>query len=339
MLEHGTKIISVATTNGKFANYPTGALTDAKFYTVEQLTAMSKGSALVRDVSKISEIFETKNRAKIAISEDMEVEETINVPAGKTLELDLNGNTLSSTRRIIEVNGGNVTISNGTIESSDRPIVVFDGTLTVNGADITSTTDVALNATGENSKIIMNSGKVNAQESGILVTTGAKLELNGGEVECYDNCPIQGNGTVKPGNDQGHTEIVMNGGKLVAHIQSPTYTACAIYIPNSGKFIMNGGEVISDGAGLVMRAGEVVLNGGSITANGASGVRGKVGDSRIVVGPYAVVYDETAKYPGAANGPFSLTINEGMELYGTDGRIETLLSEGVEANIIDNSSK
>jgi hypothetical protein len=128
----------------------------------------------------------------------------------------------------------------------------------------------------------------------------------------------------------------MNGGKLIAHIQSNGYTACGVYMPNSGKFTMNGGEIISDGAGLVMRAGEVELNGGSITANGATGVRGKVGDSRVVVGPYAVVYDESAKYPGAATGVFKLTIGADMELSGTDGDIETLLSEGASANIIDN---
>jgi hypothetical protein len=40
-----------------------------------------------------------------------------------------------------------------------------------------------------------------------------------------------------------------------------------------------------------MRGGTVNLNGGSIVATGESGVAGKVGDSRVVVGPYAVVYD------------------------------------------------
>ena len=336
MLNHGTKVISVATSNGVFANFPTSALNEAKFYTVEQLAAMKKGASLVRDAAKIQDMFAEKDKVKVVIDDDMVIAQTIEVPEGKTLELDLGGKTLSSDNRVIDVTGGNVVLSNGNIESKTRPIVVFNGTLTLDGAEVTSKNDVGINATGANSKIVMNSGKVVAQESGLLITTGAKLELNGGEIECWDNCPIQGNGTVKPGNDQGHTEIVMNGGKLVAHIQSPTYTACAIYLPNSGKFIMNGGEVISEGAGLVMRAGEAELNGGSITATGASGVRGKVGDSRVVVGPYAVVYDETAKYPGVANGPFKLTIGKDMVLTGTDGDIETLLSEGAVANIVDN---
>jgi len=131
----------------------------------------------------------------------------------------------------------------------------------------------------------------------------------------------------------------MNGGKLTAHIQSNGYTACGVYMPNNGKFVMNGGEIVSEGAGIVMRAGEVELNGGSITANGASGVLGKVGDSKVTVGPYAVVYDEKAAYPGLQTGDFKLTIGKDMVLQGTDGDISILMPDGKdisEANIIDN---
>jgi hypothetical protein len=110
-------------------------------------------------------------------------------------------------------------------------------------------------------------------------------------------------------------------------------------MPNDGKLIMNGGEIISDGAGIVMRACEVELNGGSIVANGVSGSLGKVGDSKVTVGPYAVVYDEKAAYPGLQSGEFKLTIGANMSLSGTDGDISVLMPDGKdvsEANIIDN---
>ena len=276
-------------------------------------------------------------KVTILIEDDIQNAPTFTIPEGKSVILDLRNNTISGSDYLINVDGGEVLIKNGTLTTSSRPVVVTSGTAIIDkGANIVSTNDVAVSAVGENSSIIMNNGKITAQESGLLITTGASLILNGGEVECNDNCPIQGNGTVNPGNDQGHTNIVMNGGKLIAHIQSNGYTACGIYVPNSGKFVMNGGEVISDGAGLVMRAGEVELNGGSIVANGATGVKGKVGDSSVTVGPYAVVYDEKAKYPGANNGLFQLTIGEDMVLTGTDGDINSLLSEGAVANIIDN---
>jgi len=270
------------------------------------------------------------------LSDNLVLDEVISIPAGKKMTLDLGGNKLSGYSTLVNCVGGDIVLKNGEIESNGRPVLVSEGTITLDGADITSVSDVAVSAVGANSKVVMNSGKVKAQESGILVTTGAALELNGGEIECFDNCPIQGNGTVKDGIDMGHIDVVMNGGKLVAHIQSPGYTACGVYMPNSGKFVMNGGEIISEGAGLVMRAGEVELNGGSIIANGASGVKGKVGDSKVTIGPYAVVYDESAKYPGVANGDFKLTIEKDMVLRGTDGDINTLLSAGATANIVDN---
>ena len=96
---------------------------------------------------------------------------------------------------------------------------------------------------------------------------------------------------------------------------------------------MNDGTIESDGVGLVMRGGSVSLNGGSIIANGVTSYKGKVGDSRIVVGPYAVVYDAAAKYPMAHT--LQLTIEKGMILQGTNGDIDTILDEGQTANIID----
>lgn len=266
------------------------------------------------------------------LSENLVLDSYITVPAGKKLTLDLGGNKLSGNSYLINCAGGDIVLKNGEVESAGRPVYVSNGTVTLNGAEVTSTADVAISATGENAKVILESGKVTAQESGVLVTTGAKLEMNGGEIECWDNCPIQGNGS----NGQGNVEVVMNGGKLKAHIQSNGYIACGVYMPNSGKFIMNGGEIESEGAGLVMRAGEVELNGGSIIATGATGVKGKVGDSKVTVGPYAVVYDESAKYPGASAGEFKLTIGKDMVLEGTDGDLDVLLSAGASANIVDN---
>jgi len=143
-----------------------------------------------------------------------------------------------------------------------------------------------------------------------------------------------GNGSA-PGsaNDGSNLNVVMNGGTLIAHIQSAGYIACGVYVPNTGSFTMNGGEIISDGCGLCMRGGQVNLNGGSIIANGTSGVEGKVGDSRVVVGPYAVVYDAQSKYPGVDT--LELNIASGMVLQGTDGDINVVQSEYA-VNINDN---
>ena len=184
----------------------------------------------------------------------------------------------------------------------------------------------------------MNSGTVTSQEAGLLGFKDSNIIINGGIVEGIDNGPVMGNGSAAgSANDGTNMNVVMNGGKLVAHIQSAGYIACAVYVPNSGSFTMNGGEIESDGCGICMRGGTVNIGANAkITANGASGVRGKVGDSRVVVGPYAIVYDANSKYP--AMDTLELNIADGAQLVGTDGDIDVILADGVEANIHDNRS-
>jgi len=247
----------------------------------------------------------------LVLSQDMTLSETLTIPSGKKVNLNLAGQKLEiGANKEVMVNGELVIDGNGEIDAKSWGLTAY----------------------GSNAKIVVNSGHLEATESPLVAEHGARLEINGGELEGKDNCPIMGQGSAGNGN----VNIIMNGGKLIAHITSAGYTACGVYMPNSGSFTMNGGEIVSDGAGLVMRAGTVTLNGGSITANGASGVKGKVGDSKVTVGPYAVIYDESAKYPGAAEGEFKLVIGENMVLAGTDGDVDVLLSEGATANIIDN---
>lgn len=288
-------------------------------------------SAMVSDMAGINAMLaNSEPEVEITLTKNIPSAAMITVPEGKKVTLDLGGNKVSGNSWLINVAGGEAVLKNGVIESLARPVYVSNGTVTLeDDVVVTSLNDVAINATGENAKVVMNGGKVNAQESGVLVTSGAAVEMNGGEIECTDNCPIQGNGTA----GQGNVNIVMNGGKLTAHITSAGYIACGVYMPNSGSFTMNGGEIESDGAGIVMRGGKVNLNAGSVVANGAAGVLGKVGDSRVVVGPYAVVYDANSKYP--AMDTLGLTIGAAMRLEGTDGDLSVLPGDGTE-NIVDN---
>lgn len=271
--------------------------------------------AIVSDKeSLIAMLANDEPEVEIILNGDIALADTIVIAADKKVTLDLDGNKMTiPSNKELQVNGELVIDGDGEIDAAKWGV----------------------NAYGEGAKVTLNSGKLVATESPMSIQGGASFEMNGGELEGIDNCPLMGQGTA--GN--GGTEMIMNGGKLIAHITSAGYIACGVYMPNDGKFIMNGGEIISDGAGIVMRAGEVELNGGSITANGTTGVNGKVGDSRVVVGPYAVVYDEKANYPGLQTGEFKLTIGADMDLQGTDGDISILMPAGKnisEANIVDN---
>lgn len=271
---------------------------------------------------------------------DLEVDAPLIV--AKEMKLNLGGHKLSlpSNNRTgaIIVNGGNLTIEGGEIKTAEdgrsRAITVTNGgKLTVGeGAKVNTVGgDCALTVQGAGSEIVVNAGEIKAQEFGILVTTGGKIEINGGTIIGIDNCVIGGNGS----SGQGNTEIVMNGGKLEGHITSNGYTACGVYLPNVGTFTMNGGEIVSDGVGIAMRAGVANLNGGRIISN-TDAAPGWVGDNKQNKLPgNAVVYDEAANYPGLQEGEFKLVIGADMEL---NSEVITLPAEleDRENKIIDN---
>lgn len=267
------------------------------------------------------------------MNKDLSTPSTLIIPEGKTVVLDLNGSTLSGPVPLA-VMGGTLDIKNGTVSSVGGSIIArAGGTVIVDNATITSTGSNAISAT--DSEVIINDGLITSQEAGIAGFKNSQVTINGGTLVGLDNCPVMGNGSgAGSANDGTNMNVVMNGGRLEAHIQSNGYIACGVYVPNSGSFTMNGGEIVSDGAGIVMRGGTVNLNGGKITATGASGTKGKVGDSRVTVGPYAVVYEAESRYP--AYETLELNIGPNMVFEGTDGDLNVLLADGMTANIHDN---
>lgn len=294
-------------------------------------------SAVVSDVAGLNAMLANDNaEVTVTLSDDVAVNAIVTVPEGKKLNLDLGGNSLSASGIALYANGGDLVVSNGSVSSSSNDAIVVrnGGTVTINGADISSTRSNAISA--KEATIVVNSGTVTSQEAGLLGLKDSNIIINGGVIEGIDNGPVMGNGSAAgTANDGTNMNVVMNGGKLIAHIQSAGYIACAVYVPNSGSFTMNGGEIESDGCGICMRGGTVNIGANAkITANGTSGVKGKVGDSRVVVGPYAVVYDANSKYP--AMDTLELNIADGAQLVGTDGDIDVILADGVEANINDN---
>ncbi len=294
----------------------------------------SGASGIVEDKASIEAMLANDEpEVEIILNKDLATNAIV-IPEGKEVTLDLGGHTLSGATPLY-VEGGSLTLKNGNVSSTSYAVVARgEGSeVVVDGANITSTN---MGITASNgASVTVNSGDITAQEVGVCGFKDSTVVINGGTFESWDNFPIGGNGSA-PGsqNDGSNANFVMNGGTLIAHIQSSGYIAAGVYVPNSGSFTMNGGEIISDGAGLVMRGGQVNLNGGSIIANGATGAKGKVGDSRVVVGPYAVVYDAQSRYP--AVDTLELNIANGMVLQGTDGDLDVILEAGREANITDN---
>ena len=276
-----------------------------------------------------------EDSGSIILEDDVDLEsQIISIPEGKSISIDLGGKQLNMAS-VGSYAGmqimGDVSIENGTINATKRALAVFNGgSLTIGeGADVISG-DVAVSANGAGSEVVMDGGSITAQESGVLVTTGAKLEMNSGVITGLDNGPIMGNGT----KGQGDVEIVMNGGELVANIQSAGYVAVGVYMPNSGTFTMNGGKITANGgAGIVSRGGKTIINGGEIVATAHPTLEvGKVGDSRVVVPCSAVVYDKNSKYPAADT--LEVVIGKDAILQGAHSDVE-IISDEAEPKVTD----
>lgn len=226
---------------------------------------------------------------------------------GGKLTVQGNGTVLTKGRMALARHGGEVIIENGTFESATSDVVrVEDGKVTINGGDLTG-----------------REGAVYAREGGSMII------VNDGHLTGTDNFAIATNGS----SGMGNNHITINGGKFEGNIQSPDYEAIGIYIANDDTFVMNGGEIIAyGGTGLCMRAGDVTINGGKIIAtnvdkNGNIVADGKIGDDpTIMEGCSAVIYHESANYPGKAG--MKLTIKGGT-ITGVDHSIQVLSNEAL----------
>ena len=297
-------------------------------------------TAVVSDKeSMVAMISNEQSEVEITLNSNLDLDAPIVVPAGKKVTLNLADNEIESTgAQAIVANGvgSEVTIVGGSISSNANCTVQAQngGKVIIDGTDIVSTNNNCVGSRGAGSEVVINSGSVTGQEYGVIVIDGGDATINGGTIKGLDNFAVGGNGT--PG--RGDCDVTINGGVLEGHITSAGYIATAIYWPNTGTLTINGGTIVSDGAGIVMRGGTVNLNSGTvITANGATGVTGRAGDARQVVGPYAVVYDKNSKYP--AYETLELNIASDVVLQGTDGDIQIIMPDGETAdmaNINDN---
>ena len=266
------------------------------------------------------------------LSSDLTLEETVSIPAEKTITIDLDGHTINSNTPIsFTANGGTLTLTgNGTINSSKNiGVATNGGSIIVENGTYDSATNLGFTATGEGSKVTIKGGIITAQEGAAMAFDGASLEIDGGQLAARDNFAIGTNGT----NGRGNNTIVLNDGLLVGNIVSDGYEAIGVYIANNDTFIMNGGDILAqNGAGIVMRGGNVTINGGKIVSTGTAGTTGWVGDNKTKMSKSAIIFHETANYPGNAN--MRLEINDGIFI-GVDHSVE-VLSNAVEPQVFIN---
>jgi hypothetical protein len=276
-------------------------------------------------VRSFTSIFQTKN--EVVLDSNLTFMEPFVI--NKTFTIDLNGQVINSIINgcLFDVNGGVLTIKgSGSIDALGLVArAVNGGKIIIDGGSY-NTNDIGFTVTGVGSKIVFNKGELTATKGGIGAYEGAEVVINDGTLTVSNSPVLFTNRTVGKGNNT----ITVNGGTLSGNITSTGYQACGIYIANDDAFLMNGGTVNGiGGCGLLMRGGTVVINGGKIYATTGANVPGYVVDTVSQMTASAVIFHESANYPGSSG--MSLTITEGLFI-GVDHSID-ILSEAISPNV------
>lgn len=215
------------------------------------------------------------------------------VSVGKTLTLDLNGHTLTTTTNGVQVNANNITL---TITDSSATLDANGYETAAGTGRIVNTTNAALgvNNTRSGYTINVNAGTITGRNGIMLLGNGtagsATLNVNGGTITGA-NLAITGNGTATSTTNYGGTVITINGGSI------SVADDVAIYQPQSGTLTVTGGT-ITGATAIYQKCGTLDITGGTITGTGVAAEYVYNGSGANATGD-AIVIDNCA-FPGGA---------------------------------------
>lgn len=254
--------------------------------------------------------------AKAVLVEDVDLVEPITITpkmsvtadgdaAQYTITVDLNGKkvTCASGNAFVNMDpNAKLVIKNGEIEAKYAVAHADGGKVVVESGTYKSTSNAPL-AVGNNGALVVNGGSFVGPQGAVITgyAQGADIEINGGTFTATDNLVLAGNGNNKNSAGVVRTEgnhITVNGGTFNGGIKSSGYIAGGIYSPWKDVWTLNGGVFnVTNGCGICARAGQVTI-GENVVFNVSGTTAGWVGDKKTSVPCAAIVYDESANYPG-----------------------------------------
>lgn len=293
---------------------------DIQAITIPELDVILGLAANIDAIKAI--LAQDKADLSIAFQNEMELDEPLVIGAGKTVTVDLNGQTVNTTQALFTVDGGTLVLKgNGNvIAAGNIANAINGGTVIVNGGNYNSNaSNYGFASIGSGAKVIFNNGYLQTQEAGLMAFDGGSITMNGGTLEGRDNFAIATNGS----RGRGGNTITVNGGTIIGNIQSANYEACGIYLPNDDTFVMNDGTIIAHGGcGILIRGGSATINGGSITTEMGDHVPGWVGDNKTKMSASGIIFHETANYP--AKDSMSLYVSDNVVINAANEKIELL---------------
>lgn len=221
------------------------------------------------DVAVLKTAFANGEDFKLSADADI-TGQSVSVPAGKSVVLDLNGYTLtadnSATGKIIVL--GKMTLKDSSTEKKGKIVASQDYTAaSYNGSLI----EIA----GEDASMTMESGNISAVREtpdsngqyGVGVTDGGDFTMTGGKIEA-GWFAVAGNGNYKTQN----SIINITDGELIS---TADY---AVYLPQSGTTTISGGKVYGAAGGVCIQRGTLNVEGTALITSKGTGSTGNWGN-------------------------------------------------------------
>ena len=266
----------------------------------------------------------------IKLLKDFEVADTLTIPEGTNVTLDLNGKKVTAATNVFVVEGGLVLAGDGSVTTTKGRVAVaqFGGSVEVMNGTYVSKESAVFQAgslldsgvevkNSKTSKLVIHDGTMTSSEETVGAFADSDVTIEGGTFTANDNLVVMTNG--RPSLVDHPYKITINGGTFNGKIQSERYIAGGIYMANKGTVTLNGGVFnITDGVGIVVRSGKLVANKVEINLTAGTRTSGKVGDSQIeITSGSQIVKDLKANYPG---GDPEISVNTtGYEVVDIDG--------------------
>lgn len=206
-------------------------------------------SSVVPYANEITNLDDLKNAITVAgdntstlitLGANIEVSETLTIPASKVIVLDLNGHSISATTDVNVIdNNGNLTIKNGTIAAKDRE-------KDSQGFGIDNKSGASLTIDQDADQTTKIAGRTAIQSDGTLV-------INDGEITSYNRLGV---------NALAGSTTTINGGTISSPTGSSGYGRAFQVV---GKAKITGGTITSGGSS---GAGDNYMNAIGVYGNG-----------------------------------------------------------------------
>lgn len=291
-------------------------------FQVDTMFVQSKAVSIVSTADELQSAL-SGDKMLVALSDDIEIDETLSVSKDADVTLDLSGHELNVDASVgILVDGGSLHLTDmgdgsGIIVATGSAVnVVNGGHFKMDGGNLKSSTGMGIvagysNQDDSGANVYISGGSVTAQEHAVWAVNGSKVVITGGEFTAIDNVAVTANGT----QGEGPVDVTITGGTFNCGIVTSDYLACGVFVAQDGNWKILGGtfNMTSDKAtAFVVRGGNVNIDLSKVTVNMGSDMDSsslRVGDStRVQSGHIVAAYYTNGSY-GFDGSNASLTID------------------------------